>query len=469
MTPSIATVIFAVGILGLFVLDRDQKARTSNALWIPVVWLSIVASRPVSLWLQVTPPLDSPDQYLEGSPLDGGVFTVLLVIGLIVLASRGQRVGALLRGNGPILLFFLYCAASILWSDYPVVASKRWIKLLGDYMMVLIVLTDTDPSAAVKRFLAPGLLLIPLSILLIGYYPELGRVYSTWTFVPMLSGVTTGKNYLGMTCMIFGLASLWRVLQELQGGEGRRRVGPLIAHGAVLAMVLWLLAHANSVTSFSCFVLAGGLMVVTGTTALARRPGTVHLLVAGVLSVSLVAMFLDAGTALETLGRDPTLTGRTALWKQVLSMTANPLMGTGFESFWLGERLEELWNIYWWHPNQAHNGYLEVFLNLGWIGGALLAVVLVTGYRNAVGAFRRDWREGSLTLAYFVAAAIFNLTEAAFKMTNPMWIAFLLAATSVSKAPVGEDANIPYPIRVRPGQWRADPPATKTRTYEGVV
>lgn len=466
MSPSIATAIYAIGILGLFALDRDRKARTSKALWIPVVWLLLIGSRPVSQWLGA-PPFESPDQYLEGSPLDGAVFAVLIAVGLIVLAGRGRRVGTLLRGNGPILLFYLFCAASILWSDYPIVTSKRWIKFLSDLVMVLIVLTDTDPSAAVKRFFAwTGFLLVPLSVLLIKYYPALGRTYSPWTWTPMWIGVTQTKNQLGMICMIFGLASMWRFLQEFRGEEGRRRVGPLIAHGTVLAMALWVFAKANSVTPLSCFVLAGGLMtVVTSPTSLARRPAIVHILVAAIMFVSLSATLLGAGGLVGGLGRDSTLTGRTVLWNQVLGMTANPLLGTGFESFWLGERLKKMWSTYWWHPNQAHNGYLEVYLNLGWIGVALLAVVLVTGYRNAVGAFRRDQRTGSLKLAYFVAAALYNLTEAGFRMTSPVWDVLLLAATAVAKAPVGEDAKIPHCVRVRPDEYHADLPAAGRRAY----
>ncbi len=51
MTSVIATVFFAVGILGLFALDRDRNARTSKALWLPVIWMSLAGSRMVSQWL----------------------------------------------------------------------------------------------------------------------------------------------------------------------------------------------------------------------------------------------------------------------------------------------------------------------------------------------------------------------------------------------------------------------------------
>src|ERR1700680_2401150 len=139
MPPVIATMIFVVGILGLFVLDRDKISQTSKALWIPVLWMLIIGSRPVSVWVQnQSPTLGQGADYLDGSPVDRLVFVCLLVAGLVVLAFRGKRVSSLLRGNGPLLLFFLYCAASISWSDYPDVAFRRWVKAVGDITMIVI-------------------------------------------------------------------------------------------------------------------------------------------------------------------------------------------------------------------------------------------------------------------------------------------------------------------------------------------
>ncbi len=169
MPPAIATIVYSLLIPGLFWFDRDrdQDAQTSKALWIPVVWVSLACSRSPGQWLQMNA-VPSPDQVLEGSPFDRLAYMLLLAAGLIVLVTRGQRVGKFLRANAVVLLFFLYCAVSFLWSDYPNVAFKRWTKALGDLVMVLIVLTDCKPTAALKRFLArTAYVLIPLSILFI--------------------------------------------------------------------------------------------------------------------------------------------------------------------------------------------------------------------------------------------------------------------------------------------------------------
>src|SRR2546422_3284704 len=171
-------------VLFFFFSSRRRHTRCSRD-WSSDVCSSdlvfIGASRTISQWLQIGPVMESPGQYLEGSPLDRLVLTGLLAAGLMVLLARGRRTGTFVQANGPILAFFFYCAVSVFWSDYPDVAFKRWTKALGNLVMVLVVLTDPHPSAAVKRLLArSGFLLIPLSFLLVKYYPDLGRGYSPW-------------------------------------------------------------------------------------------------------------------------------------------------------------------------------------------------------------------------------------------------------------------------------------------------
>src|SRR5205823_3503127 len=125
--------------------------------------------------------------------------------GWIVLAARTERVRAVLGANKLLVVFFCYCTVSILWSDFPFVAFKRLTKGIGNLTMVLVILSDPNPVAAIRRFFArSGFLLIPLSVLLIKYYPALGRVYNRWSWEAYSTGVSTDKNSLGGVCLIVG-------------------------------------------------------------------------------------------------------------------------------------------------------------------------------------------------------------------------------------------------------------------------
>ncbi|MBZ5706574.1 MAG: hypothetical protein LAN63_14585 [Acidobacteriia bacterium] len=441
MPRQIAALAFLLGIWGLFALARDRKARTSGALWLPVIWLALAASRSVTEWMAIfgfggAAFIRAGQYYAEGSPLDRNVYLALTVFALIVLFRRHERIGMLLRSNAPILLYFAYCAVSIAWSDYPDVTFKRWVKAIGDLVMVLIVLTEVDPLAAIKRlFTRVGFVLLPISILFMKYYPEWGRDYhrqiGLWT--TSYTGVTANKNLLGTITLIFGLASWWHFLQLWQRRKRERNSKLLMAHGIFLAMVAWLFWMVNSATAMSCFIIGAGLIAATSLyKRIGRKPAVVHILVLVVLLIPLYALFgPSAGDLLGAVGRDPTLTGRTDIWKLALSMRGYALLGRGFESFWLGWRLLKVQDIYAFQLQEAHNGYLEVYLNLGWIGVSLLAGLLVTGYRNVMTAFRSNSETASLRLAFFVVALVYNLTEAAFKTQNPVWIVFLLVTMTV--------------------------------------
>jgi O-antigen ligase len=75
----------------------------------------------------------------------------------------------------------------------------------------------------------------------------------------------------------------------------------------------------------------------------------------------------------------------------------------------------------------AHNGYLEVFLNVGIVGCGLLTILLMAGYRNIIKAFRRDPDTYNLSLAFFIVALVYNFSEAGFRMVTPIWFVLVLA------------------------------------------
>lgn len=445
MSPQLAAAVFATGILGLLYLDEERNARISPAVWIAVVWLFLGSSRMVSQWLGSAATLDNPTQYLEGSPIDRAVLTGLLGIAVLVLISRGGLTVGVLKANAPALLFFGFCAASILWSDFPQVAFKRWTKAVGNLVMVLLILTEQNPLMAIKQLFArTGFILIPLSILLIKYYPALGRGYNGFTWTTFYCGASTDKNGLGTLCLVFGLASFWMMVRAFQDKERSNRGRHLVAHGLLQAMNIWLLWMAHSSTSLACFILGCAIILIT---TFKPRPSTVHTLAGSVACVAVLAyMFQDAYAGLVgALGRDTNLTGRTDIWNDLFTMNLNPLVGTGFESFWLGPRAEYFWNKYYFHPNQAHNGYIEIYITLGILGLALLTWQFVAGYRNIVSSVRRNLPFASLQLALLVAAALYNMTEAAFKIMHPVWIAFLFSTmtTPLAKHAVRRESLVP--------------------------
>jgi exopolysaccharide production protein ExoQ len=442
MGATLALLICSVGVAGLFFLDHDNSVRTSKALWLPVLWLWIASSRPVSSWLGTgSESAGDLASTLDGSPMDAAIYAALMVAGVIVLSQRRNRTIALLRGIGPVLIYFLYCLISTAWSPFHGPAFKRWTKDVGDLVMVLVIVTDAQPIAALRRLYSRlGFILFPFSVVLIRY-TDLGRGYDP-SGNPMNTGVTTNKNALGLIVFLVSLGALWHARALLMDKKAPNRGRRLVAQGTLLTFGIVLLGMAHCATAVACVVLGAGLMLATGLRAIRSRPGWVHVVCLGIiLAGGLTLLFGGESMVTSALGRESNLTGRTDIWRASIAAADNPIFGTGFESFWNANVKKVAAGLpgYWEIDNlvSAHNGYIEVYLDLGWTGVGLIALIVIGGYRRAAKAFKRDPQLGSLILAYIATSAFYSITEVGFRVLTPSWIFLLLAVVGASGVVAG--------------------------------
>jgi O-antigen ligase len=426
MPPQIALLLCITFILYILKLDFQRNPKVSFAIWVPLIWVTILGSRFVSQWIG----LEGHGTLEEGSPVDRIFFLMLILIGIIILSRRRISLSQIVLENPWLFLFFLYSGISILWSDFPFVAFKRWNKEIGNLLMVLIILTESDPVEAVSTVIRRcAYILIPLSVIFIKYYPNLGRRYNFWTGEVEYIGVATSKNMLGCLCLVCGFFFIWMLLTMWR--ERRRPVvrKELIVSVFLFLMTLWVFQKANSETSLVCLIIGVCALIVTGLPIVRKNLN----LVVGVCVFFALFFLLILPPSLDkidvsALGRDATLTGRVPLWKEVIDMHTDPFFGTGYESFWLGDRLAKMSERHWWHPSGAHNGYLETYLNLGWIGIFFLTGIIVSTFRKNTKELMPDSDFGRFQIAFFIMVLIYNVTESGFKGTILIWFIFLLIA-----------------------------------------
>ncbi len=432
MPPFLALLLITAFVVFAFWRRRGEAEGVSPALWIPTLWLMIAGSRMVSQWFNLGATMDGPEGYLEGSPVDRAIFLGLIALGVAVLVKRRLALGALVARNRWLFLLMAFALLSVLWSDFPFVAFKRWVKSVGNAVMVLVILTDPAPltafSACFRRSLT---VLIPYSVVLVKYYPLLGRAWGRWSGEAFYNGVTTNKNSLGVLCLVMGIFLLWSLLTRPPRISAPGREKGAVLDLVLLGMTVWLLLLADSVTSLLCLIV-GGITLFLFLKIRARMSPV--FLWSMLLILVLGPILLDQAMGLtasfvEGFGRDSTLTGRTELWQELLSVGTDPALGVGFASFWLGERAAFFWEKYYWHPNQAHNGYLEVYLNLGMVGVTLLGLAILGAYSALVRRFEQDRPWNGLRLTFLVVILIHNFTEATLvRDLNLLWFVFLLMA-----------------------------------------
>jgi O-antigen ligase len=263
--------------------------------------------------------------------------------------------------------------------------------------------------------------------MLIKYFPEIGKYFSQWG-VGQSSGVTNNKNALGRVCMILGLFLFWHLLKILKLEKSIDRRNELRLTALLLWMVWWNMLEAKSSTALMSLMLGMLMVVAVGWPIVSKRFVGTYVVTAVCVVFAADALFGVYEGVINLLGEDATLTGRTDLWRDILAIDINPLIGVGYESFWIGERLEYFRSLYWWSPNQAHNGYLEVYINLGLIGLFLAVCVLLATFRKASVDLLSDYEYGRLRLGWLAAIVVFNWTEAGFRpMGVTIFFIYLIA------------------------------------------
>lgn len=441
MPRSLATLFTFAFIFILFRWDLRKQDEVSGALWLPVLWLVITGSRFVSQWIDLGSGGAGMDE--EGALIDVLYFLMLIIAGMFVLARRRVVVGEVMRNNPWLTAFFIYGFLSILWSDFPFIAFKRWFKTLGHPVMALIILTDPDPVNALRTVMKRcAYLMMPLSVLFIKYYPEYGRGFSFYTGEAYNMGITTQKNSLGFLCMIFSIFFFWNFLttQHIKDRLVRRK--EYLFSVGFLYMIGWLLYMADSSTSLSTLVIGVVTMTVLGLRIVSKRFLGTYIIVAVLVAIGAEFSFDVYAKVLDLLGEDPTLTDRTEIWAACIALVDNPIFGMGFESFWLDPRVPVIWEK-WRGINQAHSGYIETYLNLGAMGVFLLFGVLFSTFRKISDDLLRDFDFARLRLGYLFAIIFFNYTEATFKALHPLWTVFYIIAIVYPRPAQSQEEKIP--------------------------
>jgi O-antigen ligase len=92
----------------------------------------------------------------------------------------------------------------------------------------------------------------------------------------------------------------------------------------------------------------------------------------------------------------------------------------------------QLKEVHFWGPRQSHNGYLEIWLNLGLVGLGLFALVVGHALHRTTSVCQTDFAYGTFRLIMLLITLLHNYTEAGFPRTQHLvWFVFLLVVLNV--------------------------------------
>ncbi|HEY3755762.1 MAG TPA: O-antigen ligase family protein [Opitutaceae bacterium] len=423
----------------LFTERRRGVEAASGVFW-PTLWYMVVSSRMVGIWLSTwgVPLPGGGGDATDGSIIDASFFAVLTIVGLSILARRGFRWGVVLQANPWLTALLIFMAASVIWSAYPYVSFKRYIKIVGSVSIAMVVLSNEHPMEATFTVIRRVLYVhLPMSIVCIKYFRTIGVSYDWSGSASSWQGISTSKNDLGQVAMLGLIYFFWEIKRQWKVKKWKN------LHVLYLLMALHLLKGSDSsisltAVSTSVFVMLMffRLQQLRDRIDKARRfVGWVFAATAGfvllIIVHSIVFFSEDSllGKMITTFGRNITLTDRTNIWNDVYGAAKGHfLLGVGYGGFWIGRMMNIPWNARMtWVLGQAHNGYIDTFLQVGIIGVGLLAMTLVTTIPRLTRGFYDNFDFTCFRISVFLAIMYINVTESTFlRGDHHLWFITML-------------------------------------------
>lgn len=299
-----------------------------------------------------------------------------------------------------VIAYVLWAGASILWSAWPGTTALTWTLLIITSMQGLFVgamLTWKETvaaiAAALKWVLALSLVFeLAVSVFVRGPLLPQFRL-PTQKMDPIVYWSRDNLFDGGRIQGLFGNANLLAVVALLGlivfairfAARAPRRL--LLVGWFLLAAFLFV--RAGSATA----ALSAAAVVVVLVTVLlmrtVRRPGgrtKYYVLYAAVAATGAGVLWFGREAIFGALGRSSDLTGREGIWQSVLERAQqHPVIGWGFATPWLPwDPMFDRWIVdHGQTVMQAHNMWVDVFLQLGTIGVVLVAGIYVASLWRA--------------------------------------------------------------------------------------
>lgn len=344
--------------------------------------------------------------------------SLYLIMLTLYFRNCSQPLRNLLRTR-PFMILLAITFLSTIWSDAPGLTLRRSIALALTFVFGAYLASRFSLKEQFRLLAWAFAVCIVFSFIfeLLGLNPSEG--------IPGWYGVFFHKTELGRNFALGALVFLfWK------------RVDPdhskLALLGFVLSTILVLLSRdvTSLVTLFVLLIVFPYVERVIRLSVPRAIAAIVALFAFGGLSILYVSEHLGEVTGL--LGKDPQLTGRVPLWILSVAMALRrPWLGYGFSAFWLPDYAytQKIWHILGWMPPHAHNGVLELWLELGLIGTSIFMFIYIHYCLRAIRLLRQT-RESAATwpLVFLLFFFITNFTESFFVTTNSIF--FVLYVTS---------------------------------------
>lgn len=376
-----------------------------------------------------------------------------LVVYAIAFFLVARRPGAMLNtilDDWLLVAIFALPVISVIWSVDHGTSARRVVALLMTGIYCVYIARRLSPDEFLRRLLLVLFVGGVLSLVYTVLDPRDAIEHSTIN-TGSWKGVYGHKAILGRIAAIAVTVSVYVKAKHVWERPMR---------WATIAIFLFLAIKSQSRASWMMMMGGFGFMFLIAMLRNRRLSSGLKLTITVAMGlVVLVAAAMMFEQILAAFGRDDTFSGRTTLWNGAIAVAkaSHPVLGAGYRAFWTATGAAGVRDyIQGWArlPGHGHNGYLDVWLELGWAGVALFAVFLfVMMVRLARRVLQAPDEPAWAAFSIFFFVFILNNASVtvAFKHTDIAWVTAVLACLYTRQCAT---ARMPVIARVTRNHWR---------------
>jgi exopolysaccharide production protein ExoQ len=356
------------------------------------------------------------------------LFFLNYLISFSLLILRWRRSLYVIKKEWSIWLLIGIACLSVLWSFIPKLTPNRSIALAGSTMFGFYIASRYSIRDQLKLLSWSFGTIIILSFLMAIVIPSYGTM-AYGIHVGSWRGIYTHKNWLGRVMTLSGIVFLILAMDEK-----RQQWWYWIGLGCSFSL---LLLSKSSGAVVNCLTI---FSIMPFYSVLRWRPLIAMPTIAGIVLIS--SSFLlwfneNSKILLGVIGKDATLTGRTDMWPYMIDMVAKqPWLGYGYNGFWhdWDSPGATVWYAAKWTAPNAHNGILDLLLQVGLLGLIVFAIGFGSGWIRGVIWLRVDKSWLSFwPILYLTHLTLANVSESFLLNFNDLsWVLYVSVAFSLA-------------------------------------
>jgi len=429
VNPSGAQINSSVSLPAGSLLGRKAD-RTRGLSW-SIDWESLFAVVTLALSTGAFVTLLPGDLGLEyaaqGEKVAQVIWSILYLITIRLIWKRRQEFLNVLKRDKFLLVLIGWGTVSFSWSLIPTVTARHSLALIGTLFFGTYLTLRFELRQRLRLIFLALAITIAASLIACIFFPDYGIAVDQFTDEKSWQGVFSHKNELA-GAIVFAVMTL----SVLKKGLLKLVYLPVL----IFAFALTLVTKAmTSIVYFPLVLLATSFAKSLQSRCKVRKKLLVWLFVAMVLCGSILYYHWEDAT--ETLGKDPNMSGRVVLWVLSISEIAQrPVAGYGLDGFWSdpdGPARDIRSASGWFEAPNAHNGIINLWLDLGVIGVLLFLMSYAISLSGTIRLMIRNRSPETIWyLVFLLFLFLYSLTETSFMIRNDFsWILYISTALAI--------------------------------------